>query len=198
MKTKFIIFLILFLNLGFKAQEVDTLETSKKDYSSHNSSIGIGFNSFGSLLSLSYDLFLTSNLYFITSIGTTPFFNGRSGLSIAFCPGFIVFRRNKYNIAFSAGIQYSSAFNSELYNTRSLNNENIYNFNSGGLPISYRNLFSYLVNFDINITVIHRLIISPSLSYFYYRRFQNVDISYFPTLRNSGGFIPNLKVKYQF
>lgn len=199
MKTKFIILIVIIFQIECKAQEVDTL--MKKEYigEKYNSSIGVGINSFGSLISLTYDLFFTSYFYINTSVGTTPFFNGgRKGLSIGLCPGFVIFRRNKYNITFSTGITYSNAFNSNLSNTRSLNNENILNFASGGLPISYKNLFTYFAYSEININVTTRIVISLSLSYYYHRRFQNVDILSFPTLRNRDGLIPNLKIKFQF
>lgn len=197
MRTKFIIFLILILHLGFKAQDVDTLETSKRDYSSYNSSIGIGFLNFGSFISALYQRKIIKNISFRVNIGDNSFFNGNAnGISICIVPEYKLLKFKKHYLSLNSGVVYSTAFNSELKNVRAVNNSNIDKFGIGGPTISYRNHFSFVSALNLNFNLRNNVYLETSLCYYFYKEYTNVTLPYYSRTKENRGLIPSLSLKF--
>jgi len=197
MKTKFIIFLILFLHLGFKAQEVDTLETNKRNFQS-KSSVGIGFLNFGSLFSLLYLRKLRKNIYFRVNIGDNSFLNGNTnGISIAILPEYrLINVKNKVFISVNTGLLYSKSFVSEFENGRSINLYNIGNYGKGGQIPSYKNHFCLISSLNLDFIINKRISLEFTGFYYYFRQYHNINIKEYENTKSVSGFLPSLSFKY--
>lgn len=157
MKTSLTLMLLIFLNFGLKAQEVDSLETSKRKFPT-KSSIGIGFWNFGSLASIIYERNIYRSFSLRLNIGTNSFLNGNStGISIGFLPELKVLNfKNKLYISVNSGILYSKSFESEYVNSRSFNNLNMGNYEKGGQTPTFQNHIAFIASLNLITKMSHR------------------------------------------